>query len=322
MCGGGAVLSVQRFIEKPPAAEAEAYVQSGAYFWNSGMFCFRSRALLAELERFCPDICSAVRSSWHARATDGLFIRPNRPAWLSCPSDSIDYAVMQRTRQAVVVPASFGWSDVGNWQSLWDIAPKSEQGNHTSGDVLLLDTQNSLVRADHRQVTVIGLSDVVVVETSDAVLVMSQQSAQQVKQAVESLSAEGRTEVRVHRRVHRPWGWYEGLDHGDRFQVKRLMVKPGEKLSLQMHHHRAEHWVVVSGTARVTMSGVVSLLTENQSTYIPLGQQHRLENPGKLPLHIVEVQSGSYLGEDDIVRFEDDFGRADSTISTSETPAI
>ena len=238
------------------------------------------------------------------------FTRPDAQAFAQCPSDSIDYAVMQNTTRAAVVPAALGWSDVGSWDALWAVLPKDAQGNSIRGDAFVVQGSNNLVHASGRQVTVIGLSDTVVVETPDAVLVVPKAQAQSVKLAVEHFGRAGRKEHIEHRRVHRPWGWYESTDAGDRFQVKRLMVKPGHKLSLQMHHHRAEHWVVVSGTARVTVGDTQTTISENQSTYIPLGEVHRLEKPGKVPLHIVEVQSGSYLGEDDIVRFDDAYKRS------------
>jgi mannose-1-phosphate guanylyltransferase/mannose-1-phosphate guanylyltransferase/mannose-6-phosphate isomerase len=253
---------------------------------------------------------AAVRKAWAARQADMDFTRPDAQAFAQCPSDSIDYAVMQNTTRAAVVPAALGWSDVGSWDALWAVLPKDAQGNSIRGDAFVVQGSNNLVHASGRQVTVIGLSDTVVVETPDAVLVVPKAQAQSVKLAVEHFGRAGRKEHIEHRRVHRPWGWYESTDAGDRFQVKRLMVKPGHKLSLQMHHHRAEHWVVVSGTARVTVGDTQTTIGENQSTYIPLGEVHRLENPGKVPLHIVEVQSGSYLGEDDIVRFDDAYKRS------------
>ncbi|SFM06078.1 mannose-1-phosphate guanylyltransferase/mannose-6-phosphate isomerase [Nitrosomonas communis] len=300
---------VQSFYEKPDRETAESYLKEGGYSWNSGMFVFTAKRYLQELRRHRPDIFAAVHKAWQERTADIGFIRPCESAFFACPSDSIDYAVMQNTEQAAVVPAQFGWSDVGSWDSLWGIAPKDKNGNVTNGDVYLADTKNSYIRTENRLVSVIGLEDVVVIETADAVLVMHKSKAQLIKNAVQHCKANDRKEHLEHPRVHRPWGWYEGIDQGERFQVKRIMVKPGEKLSLQMHHHRAEHWIVVSGTAKVTVDGKEILLTENQSTYISLGHVHRLENPGKIPLHLIEVQSGSYLGEDDIVRFEDNYGR-------------
>jgi mannose-1-phosphate guanylyltransferase/mannose-1-phosphate guanylyltransferase/mannose-6-phosphate isomerase len=300
---------VLRFVEKPDLATARQYLASGEYTWNSGMFLFRPERYLAELRRLRPDIFAAVSRAFEQRAEDLDFIRPAKDAFQACPSESIDYAVMQQTTDAAVVRVDMGWSDVGSWDALWQIAAKDAAGNASVGDVFITDTRGSLVRAESRFVAVVGLDDVVVVETPDAVLVMHKNQAQAVKQAVDYCNQTQRSEHLEHRRVHRPWGWYEGIDKEERFQVKRIMVKPGEKLSLQMHHHRAEHWVVVSGTAKVTINDEEKLLSENQSTYIPIGHRHRLENPGKVPLHLIEVQSGSYLGEDDIVRFEDTYGR-------------
>ncbi|MCW2314206.1 mannose-1-phosphate guanylyltransferase/mannose-6-phosphate isomerase [Rhodoferax antarcticus] len=300
---------IQSFVEKPDAATAQRYLAEGGFAWNSGMFVFTAGAYLKELQTHRPDILAAVRAAWMARTDDMGFTRPDATAFNACPSDSIDYAVMQPTKRSAVVAASFGWSDVGSWDSLWQISPKDALGNVALGDTYLTHTRNSYVRAESKLVAVIGLDDVVVIETADAVLVMHKSHAQDIKGVIAHIQTNGRTEHLAHLRVHRPWGWYEGIDAGERFQVKRIMVCPGEKLSLQMHHHRAEHWVVVSGTALVTVDGKEVLLSENQSTYIPLGHTHRLENPGKLPLHLIEVQSGSYLGEDDIVRFEDIYRR-------------
>ncbi|MDR2208219.1 MAG: mannose-1-phosphate guanylyltransferase/mannose-6-phosphate isomerase [Azoarcus sp.] len=302
-------LEVASFVEKPDAATAQRYLESGEYTWNSGMFLFKPQRYLDELQKARPDIFAAVSESWNQRAVDLDFIRPGKEAFQRSPSDSIDYAVMQKTTEAAVVPADIGWSDVGSWDALWTITDKDQSGNVCAGDVFIADTRNSYIRAESRFVSVLGLDDVVVVETPDAVLVMHKSKAQSVKQAIEYCADTKRNEHLEHIRVHRPWGWYEGIDKAERFQVKRIMVKPGEKLSLQLHHHRAEHWIVVSGTAKVTINGVDSLISENQSTYIPLGHTHRLENPGKVPLHLIEVQSGSYLGEDDIVRLEDTYGR-------------
>ncbi len=304
-----AAYQVQSFFEKPNRETATAYLQEGGYTWNSGMFVFTAKNYLQELQRHRPDIFAAVQKAWQEKTTDLGFILPGKDAFTASPSDSIDYAIMQVTDRAAVVPAQFGWSDVGSWDSLWQIAPKDGNGNVTSGDTLVFDTQKSYIRAENRLVAVIGLDDVIVIETADAVLVMHKSKAQHLKTAIQQLESSQRKEHLDHLRVHRPWGWYEGIDKGERFQVKRIMVKPGEKLSLQMHHHRAEHWVVVSGTAKVTVENQETLFTENQSTYIPLGKSHRLENPGKIPLHLIEVQSGTYLGEDDIVRFEDSYGR-------------
>ena len=304
-----AAYQVQSFFEKPNRETATAYLQEGGYTWNSGMFVFTAKNYLQELQRHRPDIFAAVQKAWQEKTTDLGFILPGKDAFTDSPSDSIDYAIMQVTDRAAVVPAQFGWNDVGSWDSLWQIAPKDSDGNVTSGDTLVFDTQKSYIRAENRLVAVIGLDDVIVIETADAVLVMHKSKAQHLKTAIQQLESSQRKEHLDHLRVHRPWGWYEGIDKGERFQVKRIMVKPGEKLSLQMHHHRAEHWVVVSGTAKVTVENQETLFTENQSTYIPLGKSHRLENPGKIPLHLIEVQSGTYLGEDDIVRFEDSYGR-------------
>ncbi len=300
---------VQSFFEKPNRDTAMAYLQEGGYTWNSGMFVFTAKNYLQELQRHRPNIFVSVQQAWQDRTTDLSFILPDKDAFTSCPSDSIDYAIMQVTDRAVVVPAQFGWNDVGSWDSLWQIATKDADGNFASGDTLVIDTHRSYIRAENRLVSVIGLDDVIVVETADAVLVMHKSRTQQLKTAIQHLESSQRKEHLDHLRIHRPWGWYEGIDKGERFQVKRIMVKPGEKLSLQMHHHRAEHWVVVSGTAKVIVEDKEMLFAENQSTYIPLGKPHRLENPGKIPLHLIEVQSGAYLGEDDIVRFKDSYGR-------------
>ncbi|WP_454007503.1 mannose-1-phosphate guanylyltransferase/mannose-6-phosphate isomerase [Alcaligenes sp. Marseille-Q7550] len=312
MDGNGISHTVAQFVEKPDTATAKRYVDSGEYSWNSGMFLFTAGRFLEELEQHRPDILEATVRAWQNRSEDLDFVRPSSEDFLACPSESIDYAVMQMTTRAAVVSADIGWSDVGSWDSLWNISAKDADANVIKGDVFASDTRNSYLRSESRQVSVIGLDDVIVVETPDAVLVMHKDKAQDVKKAVEHFEKNNRKEHMEHVRVHRPWGWYEGIDAGERFQVKRIMVKPGEKLSLQMHHHRAEHWIVVSGTAKVTLDDKEILLGENQSTYISLGQTHRLENPGKIPLHLIEVQSGSYLGEDDIVRFQDTYGRSGS----------
>jgi mannose-1-phosphate guanylyltransferase/mannose-6-phosphate isomerase len=306
----GECYKVDRFVEKPDAATAEGFLAEGGYYWNSGMFMFHASRYLTELEQHAPAIADAATQAMQAAYRDLDFCRLDEAAFSACPSDSIDYAVMEHTRDAAVVPADIGWNDVGSWSALWEVQAKDGDGNARRGDVYLDNVKNSLVRAESRIVAVVGVEDIVVVETQDAVLVTHKNQVQRVKQVVEHLKSKERTEHLHHTRVYRPWGHYEGIDAGDRFQVKRITVKPGEKLSLQMHHHRAEHWVVVSGTARVTCGDKVSLLSENESTYIPIGMNHRLENPGKLPLHIIEVQSGSYLGEDDIVRFEDIYKRA------------
>lgn len=300
---------VAQFVEKPDRTTAEHYLASREFYWNSGIFLFSARRYLAELGMHRPDILDHATRAWRGRVVDHDFCRPAQADFLACPSESIDYAVMQATTSAAVVQADMGWSDLGSWDSLWTSAEKDTNGNAVQGDVFTSDTRNSYLRSESRLLAVIGLDDVVVVETADAVLVMHKDKAQNIKQAIDHFKSAQRSEHLEHLRVHRPWGWYEAIDQGERFKVKRIMVKPGEALSLQMHHHRAEHWVVVSGTARITLGEDSLLLTENQSTYIPIGQIHRLENPGKVALHLVEVQSGSYLGEDDIVRFEDAYGR-------------
>ena len=303
---------VAQFVEKPDLATAQKYVDSGAYFWNAGMFVLKASVWLAALERFRPDIATACRTAWSGSASDAPFVRPAKDAFAAVPSESVDYAVMEKcpgTLDIRMQPLNAGWNDLGAWEAVWQVAEKDEAGNASIGDAIVKDSRNTLVHATSRLVGVVGLQDVVVVETPDAVFVSSRAKSQEVKQIVNQLGREQRGEHALHRKVHRPWGWYDSIDHGPRHQVKRIMVKPGASLSLQMHHHRAEHWIVVSGTAEVTNGDKVIMLTENQSTYIPLGQTHRLANPGKVPLEIIEVQSGSYLGEDDIVRFEDTYGR-------------
>ena len=306
----GECFKVARFVEKPDLETARGFLAEGGYYWNSGMFMFQADRYLAELQQHAPAIAASASQAMKSAYRDLDFCRLDETSFFACPSDSIDYAVMEHTRDAAVVPADIGWNDVGSWSALWEVQAKDGQGNAQRGDVYLDGVKNSLVRAESRIVAVVGVEDLVVVETQDAVLVAHKDQVQRVKQVVDHLKSKARTEHLHHTRVYRPWGHYEGIDAGDRFQVKRITVKPGEKLSLQMHHHRAEHWVVVSGTARVTCGDKVSLLSENESTYIPIGMNHRLENPGKLPLHIIEVQSGSYLGEDDIVRFEDIYKRS------------
>ena len=311
---GSGTLKVAQFVEKPDLATAKAYVADGGFYWNSGIFVVRASVWLKALQQFRPDIASATLTSWNSRTVDASFVRPNAAAFALIPSESVDYAVMERCPQAPefdirMVPLNAGWSDLGAWDAVWDVSAKDASGNAAVGDSLVIDSRNTLVHATSRLVSVVGLSDVVVIETPDAVLVADRSRSQEVKMIVGQLQKSGRTEQNLHRQVHRPWGWYDSIDSGSRFQVKRIMVKPGATLSLQMHHHRAEHWIVVSGTAEVTNGDQVILLTENQSTYIPLGTTHRLANPGKVPLEIIEVQSGSYLGEDDIVRFEDTYGR-------------
>ncbi len=301
--------AIECFVEKPDAATAGRYVASGEYYWNSGMFLFKASSYLAELERLQPAMLAACRESLDKAGHDMDFIRLDRDAFAASPADSIDYAVMEKTTAGVVVPLDAGWSDVGSWSALWDISEHDEDGNAHHGDVISLDCRNTYAYGSRHLVAMLGLNDIVVVETDDAVLVGHRDHMQHVKDIVAALKAKGRPETTWHRKVYRPWGAYDSIDHGDRFQVKRITVKPGGTLSLQMHHHRAEHWVVVSGTAEVTRGDETILLGENQSTYIPLGVTHRLRNPGVLPLELIEVQSGSYLGEDDIVRFEDSYGR-------------
>jgi len=300
---------VARFVEKPDEQPAQAYLDSGRYLWNSGMFMFRARRYLDELEKFRPDILAACRNALAAGSQDMHFTRIGREAFADCPSDSIDYAVMEKTEDAVVFPLDAGWSDIGSWSALWEVGQKDAQGNVCHGDVLVEQTSNTLIHSQSRLVSTVGVDDLVIVETKDAVLVAHKDRVQDVKKIVDRLKSDGRGESMDHREVYRPWGVYDSIDKGSRYQVKRITVKPGAKLSLQMHHHRAEHWVVVSGTARVTNGEKNYLVTENQSTYIPIGQVHTLENPGVIPLELIEVQSGTYLGEDDIVRFEDVYGR-------------
>ena len=312
--GQGEPQAVAQFVEKPDLATAQRYVASDDYYWNSGMFVVRASVWLAALEQFRPDIAVASRLAWAAKSVDARFIRPGREEFAAIPSESVDYAVMEKCpgaagRDIRMVPLNAGWSDLGAWDAVWQVSPKDADGNACVGDTLLNDSRNVLVHATSRLVSVVGLDNIIVVETPDAVLVADSSHSQDVKTIVNRLQESGRSEHTLHREVHRPWGWYDSIDAGARFQVKRITVKPGASLSLQMHHHRAEHWIVVSGTAEVTNGGQVILLTENQSTYIPLGTVHRLKNPGKVPLEIIEVQSGSYLGEDDIVRFEDTYGR-------------
>jgi len=307
--------SLAAFVEKPNLETAERYVASGDYLWNSGMFMMRASVWLRELARLQPTMAEACRAAFERGTKDLDFYRLDKAAFAACPSDSIDYAVMEKVcagneaSSAVVIPLDAGWSDVGAWSALWEVGARNAEGNVLRGDVMTHNTQNCLVHADHRFVASVGVDDLLIVETADAVLVAHRDHAQDVKRIVEWLKAQGRGEGLVHRKVHRPWGAYEGIDVGDRFQVKRITVNPGASLSLQMHHHRAEHWIVVKGTARVTRGDDIFLLTENQSTYIPIGDKHRLENPGTLPLELIEVQSGGYLGEDDIVRFDDRYGR-------------
>jgi mannose-1-phosphate guanylyltransferase/mannose-6-phosphate isomerase len=307
--GGEGARKVLRFVEKPDAATAQAYLDAGGYYWNSGMFLFRASRYLAELGRLRPDILGATRAAFAAARRDGDFIRLDRDAFAACPSQSIDYAVMEQTDAAMVLPVDIGWNDVGSWSALWDVAERDAHGNAHHGDVIAVDSRNSYAYA-RRLVALVGVDDVVVVETDDAVLVARKDKVQLVKDVVAQLKAGQRSQAALHREVHRPWGSYDSVDHGARFQVKRIKVKPGAQLSLQSHTQRAEHWIVVSGTARVTRDNDVFELHANQSTYIPIGAKHRLENPGSEVLELIEVQSGDYLGEDDIVRYEDVYGRS------------
>jgi mannose-1-phosphate guanylyltransferase/mannose-6-phosphate isomerase len=306
---GTSAFAVARFVEKPDLKTAEQYIDDGSYYWNSGIFLMRADRWLDEIDQYRPAILLACRKSVMQGKQDTDFFRVSEADFLTSPSDSIDYAVMENTDRAVVVPISAGWSDVGAWSALWSLCPQDNDGNVIQGDVLAEDTRNSFLVAEHRCLATVGIDNVIVVETADAVLVASKDKAQDVKAIVTRLKEANREEHRVHRQVYRPWGSYEGIDAGPRFQVKRLSVKPGAQLSLQMHHHRAEHWVVVKGTAQVTCGDQVFMLHENESTYIPMGEKHRLENPGNIPLEVIEIQSGGYLGEDDIVRFEDIYNR-------------
>jgi len=303
------ISKVRAFVEKPDLATAINYVASGNYYWNSGMFLFKASTLISELEQYSPDILTCCRDALAKGQSDLDFIRLDSGVFETCPADSIDYAVMEHTDKAVVVPLDAGWSDVGSWSSLWECAEQDDDSNVLKGDVMIDDVQHSYIHSEHRLVSVLGLDHIVVVETADAVMVASKDSAQNVKEIVSRLNKAKRPEAEAHRLCYRPWGHYDSIDHGERFQVKRITVKPGASLSLQMHHHRAEHWIVVRGTAEVTCEDKVTLLSENESTFIPVGKKHRLHNPGRVPLEIIEVQSGSYLGEDDIVRFDDNYRR-------------
>ncbi|MGV8921773.1 MAG: mannose-1-phosphate guanylyltransferase/mannose-6-phosphate isomerase [Thermomonas sp.] len=305
---GDGVRPVLRFVEKPDAATAQAYVDAGGYYWNSGMFLFLASRYLEELQRFRPDIVTGVRAAFDAAQRDGDFIRLDKDAFVACPSDSIDYAVMEKTGMASVLPVDIGWNDVGSWSALWDVSEQDADGNAHHGDVISIDSRNSYAYS-RRLVALVGVDDLIVVETDDAVLVAHKDKVQQVKDVVARLKAERRSQAALHREVHRPWGSYDSIDIGDGFQVKRIKVKPGARLSLQSHTQRAEHWIVVRGNARVTRDNDVFELHANQSTYIPIGAKHRLENPGNVMLELIEVQSGDYLGEDDIVRYDDQYGR-------------
>lgn len=309
-----AAQTVKRFVEKPNEATAKAYLEEGCYYWNAGMFVLKASVWLRALEQFRPDILEATRNAWLHRTTDAHFIRPGKTEFEAIPAESVDYAVMERCPGSEfpikMVPLNAGWNDLGAWDAVWNVLPKDEQGNAHQGDVLSTNSHNTLVHATSRLVSLVGVENLIVIETADAVLVADKSCSQNVKHIVNQLTAKGREEPALHRKVHRPWGWYDSIDEGNRFKVKRIQVNPKASLSLQKHHHRAEHWIVVTGTAEITNGDKTILLTENQSTYIPLGETHRLANPGTIPLEIIEVQSGSYLGEDDIVRFEDNYGRS------------
>jgi mannose-1-phosphate guanylyltransferase len=308
----GPGFSVDAFVEKPSIEVAKGYLESGDYFWNSGMFLITAGRYLEELKKYRPDIYEACQLAMEDISKDSDFIRINKEAFDACPSDSIDYAVMEKTSDAVVVPMDAGWSDVGSWSSLWDISEKDGDGNATHGDVILRESNNSYIRTDEKLVVAIGVDDLVIVSTKDVLIVAHKDSVQNVKLVAQQLKAEARTEWEHHREVYRPWGKYDAIDSGARYQAKRITVKPGGKLSVQMHHHRSEHWVVVTGAAKVRNGDKTFILHENESTYIPAGAVHSLENQDKMPLEIIEIQSGSYFGEDDIVRFDDIYGRVNS----------
>ena len=308
-----APVPICRFVEKPDLATAEQFLTTGRFTWNSGMFLFKASAILAELERLAPEVVSACRSAMEHESPDLDFLRLDREAFTSCPSVALDVAVMEKTDRGAVLPLDAGWSDVGSWSALWETSDQDEDGNVLRGRVISQASRNCYLRSEHRLVVGLGVEDLVVVETDDVVLVAHRDRAQEIKAVVQRLEAAGARESQAHRRIYRPWGSYDGVTEGDRWQVKKIVVNPGASLSLQMHHHRAEHWVVVGGTAVVEKNGVEELVGENQSTYIPLGCRHRLTNPGKIPVELIEVQSGPYLGEDDIVRFEDRYGRSDLT---------
>lgn len=300
---------VDSFVEKPNLETAEQYIKSGEYFWNSGMFVFKAGRYIEELKKYAPKMLHACREACQSAKTDVDFVRLNKAVFSQCPADSIDCAVMEKTDRAVVVPLAAQWNDVGSWSALWDVMEKDPKGNASTGDVVSVDTHNCLLHSGSRLITTVGIDNLVVVETSDAVMIVSKERVQDVKAVVEKLKSQERTEAVLHRKVYRPWGYYDSVDRGERHNTKRIVVNPGARLSVQKHHHRAEHWIVVKGTAIVTKGEEEILLTENESTYIPLGVIHSLENPGVIPLEMIEVQSGSYLGENDIVRFEDKYGR-------------
>lgn len=310
----GTSLDVSRFVEKPDATTAQSYLDEGNYYWNAGIFVLKASVWLQALKTFRPDILEAVQRVWQSRTADGIFVRPEKAEFASIPSESIDYAVMQSCPGTAIpvkmVPLVAGWSDLGSWDAVWEVLPKDANRNAYLGDVLAIDGANNLVHANSRLVSLVGVKDLIVVETADAILIADKSRCQDVKSIVTSLQASDRDESSLHRKVHRPWGWYDEIDFGERFKVKRIQVKPNASLSLQKHSHRAEHWVVVTGTAEITNGDKTLILTENQSTYIPRGEVHRLVNIGSEPLEIIEVQSGSYLGEDDIVRLDDEYGRS------------
>jgi mannose-1-phosphate guanylyltransferase/mannose-6-phosphate isomerase len=327
--GGRGGYAIGSFVEKPDEALAELYLRSGDYWWNSGIFVTRASTWLKAIRALAPEIHAACETAWEAGISEGPFFRVDAEAFDACPSDSIDYAVMERLSDAhglgiegIVVPLAAGWSDVGSWDAIWEIMPKDDHGNVARGPIVFEGTQDSLVRSEGRLVACVGLKDVVVIETADAVLVANKHDVQRVKDVVARLKSTQQPQVRDHRKVRRPWGHYDSIDLGERFQVKRIVVEPGRQLSLQMHYHRAEHWIVVRGTAKVTRGEHTFLLSENESTFIAVGEIHRLENPGKIPLEIVEVQSGDYLGEDDIVRFDDQYGRADAGSGVTDTSRL
>ncbi|OCJ30817.1 mannose-1-phosphate guanylyltransferase/mannose-6-phosphate isomerase [Serratia sp. 14-2641] len=309
-CKNGSVAApVQRFVEKPDSETAQSYIETGEYYWNSGMFMFRAKRYLEELEKFRPDILAACRDALDNTECDKNFINVDRDAFSACPDDSVDYAVMEKTHDAVVIPLDAGWSDVGSWSALWEVSKKDSAGNALTGDTFLYDSRDCYINTDEKLVAAVGVENLVIVNTKDAVLVVDRSKVQDVKKIVEHLKKNKRSEYRRHREVYRPWGRSDILVAEKRFNVNRIIVNPGEAFSLQMHHHRAEHWVVLSGTAKVTTGDKTFLLTENQSTFIPIGIIHRLENPGNIPLELIEIQSGSYLGDDDIIRIKDHYGR-------------
>lgn len=309
----GTVTTVERFVEKPNLETAQSYVNEGCYFWNAGIFVLKASVWLKAMETFQPEMLAKVKHAWESRQPDSQFLRPGKAEFEQVPSESIDYAVMERCPGSVfatkMVSLDAGWSDLGAWDAVWNIQEKDADGNAHKGDVIAKDCRDTFVHASSRLVSLVGVQNLVVIETADAILVADKSRGQDVKKIVDALKTQNREEQNLHRKVYRPWGWYDSIDGGERFKVKRILVNPKASLSLQMHHHRAEHWVVVSGTAEITNGDKVTIFSENQSTYIPLGQTHRLSNPGTIPLEIIEVQSGSYLGEDDIVRFEDQYGR-------------